>query len=265
MAYLPEISPSTSTTLNTVAHLKESNGFPPVDRDKVEAGPETCNLLKDVKLDIPITDLLISYVPEFLKRTGITYDELLHLLQTRFINPERNTDREIKLSWLVPWLYSPGNPIKIDSCDLNNAKIQKLDEKSLLRIHQFIRIWRKLGWKIRDVDLALSALKVSETNIALFLMELAKVKELYDEGDVNLSLASLLSFWTNIDTYQYDEGPDDSPYSRIFQNKTLINPPDFAFSLNSDRSELKIYTDSTVAEKDKDIEHLIPTILGLCA
>ncbi|MCE7914541.1 MAG: hypothetical protein DYH15_07630 [Nitrosomonas sp. PRO4] len=53
-----------------------------------------------------------------------------------------------------------------DSCDLDTALLQHLDGTPLTveeydRIHRFIRLWRKLGWTIDEIDKAIIGLSVS--------------------------------------------------------------------------------------------------------
>ncbi|ESS71646.1 hypothetical protein MGMO_93c00040 [Methyloglobulus morosus KoM1] len=55
-----------------------------------------------------------------------------------------------------------------DSCDLDNALLQHLDGSPLTveeydRIHRFLRLWRKLGWTIDEIDKAIIGLSVQQT------------------------------------------------------------------------------------------------------
>lgn len=56
-----------------------------------------------------------------------------------------------------------------DSCDLDTALLQHLDGTPLTvaeydKIHRFIRLWRKLGWTIDEIDKAIIGLSVSKTS-----------------------------------------------------------------------------------------------------
>lgn len=56
-----------------------------------------------------------------------------------------------------------------DSCDLDTALLQHLDGTPLTvpeydKIHRFIRLWRKLGWTIDEVDKAIIGLSASKTS-----------------------------------------------------------------------------------------------------
>lgn len=55
-----------------------------------------------------------------------------------------------------------------DSCDLDSALLQHLDGTPLTvdeydKIHRFIRLWRKLGWTIDEIDKAIVGLSISNT------------------------------------------------------------------------------------------------------
>ena len=91
-------------------------------------------------------------------------------------------------------------------------------------MHRFIRLRRKLGWTIREVDQALSALRADNIT-ARFLRRLSLVKQL--RAALNLPLDSLLSFWSDIDT-----DDDDPLYHRLFLNRAVLNPADGAFTLD---------------------------------
>lgn len=59
------------------------------------------------------------------------------------------------------------NEIQQDSCNLETALLQHLDGTSLTveeydRIHRFIRLWRKLGWTIDEIDKAIIGLSISK-------------------------------------------------------------------------------------------------------
>ncbi len=55
-----------------------------------------------------------------------------------------------------------------DSCDLDSALLQHLDGTPLTvdeydKIHRFIRLWRKLGWTIDEIDKSIVGLSISKT------------------------------------------------------------------------------------------------------
>src|SRR5262249_1870527 len=89
----------------------------------------------------------LAGVPEFLARTGLSFPELLDLLGTRFVNPNPAAPR-VKLQ---PY----GDP-----CDLATTRLGGLadgNDASLTDVHRFIRLWRRLGGPMVDLDRAIAA------------------------------------------------------------------------------------------------------------
>ena len=80
---------------------------------------------------------LVSRVPEFLRRTGITYDDLISLLETRFINPDPKSPAAITL-------FTPDSKCDLESTELRRADGALPDEAFFSRIHRLIRLWRRL-------------------------------------------------------------------------------------------------------------------------
>jgi peptidoglycan hydrolase-like protein with peptidoglycan-binding domain len=106
------------------------------------------------------------------------------------------------------------------NCDLNLTTIQTvdgtpIDDQVWQRIHTFIRLWRKLGWSIANLDKAFFAIQDSRINPAS-LVALAEIKKV--QASLNLPLTQLFSLWSNIDT----QG-DDSLYQKLFLNKAALN------------------------------------------
>ena len=82
----------------------------------------------------------VGNVKKFLRKTGLEYNELLALLDLKFINPTG----DIAIHHLDA------------SCDTDKKVIQVLDAAKLDRIHRFLRLWRKLkGWKMWELDLVI--------------------------------------------------------------------------------------------------------------
>jgi peptidoglycan hydrolase-like protein with peptidoglycan-binding domain len=182
----------------------------------------------------------LAAVEEFLERTDLKYAELEELLKTRFINP-------------VASLTAPGAVVIFapnDSCDPAERRLRHHDGSSLSaeewdKLQRFIRLWRKLGWPIHDLDRALTALRVSTAGQVNddFLITLGQAVRL--QGDLHLTLADTLSFWSNIDTHGDDleTRRENSLYARLFLNRTvrqLISAPaGDPFLLNDEGSELQ--------------------------
>lgn len=86
----------------------------------------------------------LKHVDHFLDRTGLEYKELELLLKLKFINKNRN-------------LFIYNNDL---TCDIATKEIKNLDLDVLDRIHRFIRLQRKLGWKFETLDEAISEAKL---------------------------------------------------------------------------------------------------------
>jgi len=165
---------------------------------------------------------VLSAVPEFLRRTELSYHELLELLQTRYMNPNPESPNV--------WIEAQGDP-----SDLENSWLRGLtfDNYAPLRdAHRFLRLQRKLGWSIRDLDQALTAHGRERES---FLVELADSIRLRREiGENRISREELYSLWTDLDA-----SGDNSLYAKLFLNKALSNPPDPDFGPLSGGKEIR--------------------------
>ena len=165
------------------------------------------------------------------------YDELVELLKTRLINPEpapstsgtiviHTVDEACDLAART-LRYRGGNPLKSPAWDC---------------FQRFIRLWRKLGWPIHDVDRALTALRATPDRLrdGSFLRDLSFAVQVMDA--LGLGLAETLSFWHTIDTHGDDDTTRQagSLYTRLFLNpavRTLAGDGD-PFALNAGGTEL---------------------------
>jgi hypothetical protein len=165
----------------------------------------------------PVNDL--KQVSAFLEAADLTYEQLLELLQ-------------------VGWVLDGGAPTTIqeadDTCNTATQTLAPLDSDRLDRMHRFLRLWRRTGWKMWELDLLLSAPLVggngsldSNALVALFNFRLL-------QDMTRLSVDELLSFYQNIDfrTHRDPDGTTTSPlYVSLFQNPAV--PPDPALELYS--------------------------------
>ncbi len=81
------------------------------------------------------------------------------------------------------------------------------------RIHRFIRLWRKLGWSIHELDIVLSAL--GEEDITSQTISKLESFALLSKA-TRLSLNQLAVLWGNLDT-----NGDKSLYKKLFLNKAV--------------------------------------------
>ncbi|HEU0173964.1 MAG TPA: neuraminidase-like domain-containing protein [Blastocatellia bacterium] len=174
-------------------------------------------------------------IDALLQQSHLTYRELLDLLDTYFINPMASTGRQLSVI-----STDAANP---DTCETDKLKLEGFDVDAAVRIVRFVRLWRRLGWSMRDLDRALTAFKpplgnkaASSNDISAneeFLVKLAQVHCL--EQNLNIPVSRLLSWWGDIDTKQYRDYTDDLPinspsvYTQVFRGRTISNSPYTAF------------------------------------
>ncbi len=178
-------------------------------------------------------NVLSSRVDVFLQQSGLHYRQMLDLFTTGAINPIDPDTGERRIRIVST------DPESQDTCDLTKLKIEGLNEQTALLIVRFVRLWRRLGWSIYDLDRTITAfgLHVREADTETyksFLKHLSAIQRLREGFD--LPIESLLVFWSNIGTRTYidheSEGQPTIPslYDRLFRNENVINPPDPAFT-----------------------------------
>lgn len=86
---------------------------------------------------------VLSHLSMLLQQSGLSYREYRDLLQTNFV-------KQPKL------VLFPPNECKTSKIALTGLNADELTSH-LHRIHVFTRLWRKSGWSIRELDLALAA------------------------------------------------------------------------------------------------------------
>ncbi|HET8924381.1 MAG TPA: choice-of-anchor D domain-containing protein [Candidatus Acidoferrum sp.] len=150
----------------------------------------------------------------FLASTGLSYLDVVGLVKTRFVNASQAITLQV--------------PSDADPCDLSQTTLNGLDATALQRIHRFLRLHRKTGWRMEDLDKTIHALwplglGSADIDDAL-LVKLAFVTRL--QNNLNIPVAQLTSFWFAIDV-----AGRDAFYLQLFQNKTVLSPVDPAFAL----------------------------------
>lgn len=170
----------------------------------------------------------LSQVQTLLDRSGLQYEDLLRLLDTTYINP---LERQIPVP--SPTTDYPQLHLVAGSsqCDLTQMTVQNLNEAVLQRIHRFVRLWRRLGWDLFDLDKVITALRMGDptTPFSLtpdFLVQVAHLQRLHT--DLKVPVLTVLSWWTRIDTAEHQgESLVPSLYDQVYQNRvTLTNKAD---------------------------------------
>ncbi|WP_437990437.1 neuraminidase-like domain-containing protein [Sorangium sp. So ce145] len=130
---------------------------------------------------------LVTLVPVFLHRTGLSYQELLELLDTRFVHVQAADPHG---------LHVVSSADELVECNYNEFQIAHLNSNTLRRISFFVRLWRKLGWSMRELDAYLMGLEGG--NIPSNLVRLAQVKRLVDE--LRVPPLDVVAWWAALDT-----------------------------------------------------------------
>lgn len=203
-------------------------------------------------------------VPTFLRQAEIGYAVLVELLFTRYINPLRGTiilnppDLDPLPNFPpgsnlpdLPGLPSGPIPLGIsisfsDRCNLTGAKLNRLNETALDKIHRFLRLQAALGWTTLELDQAIMALS-AENLTAEFLKQLSQIRQLSDR--LTTPIVEMLSWWSSISTaISGEDSGEISFYESLFLNNSILSPVDEAFALNQDRSDLENAGTATIGD-----------------
>ncbi|MDR4505818.1 MAG: neuraminidase-like domain-containing protein [Candidatus Scalindua sp.] len=163
---------------------------------------------------------LMRQVPIFLHRSGLDYSQLLELLTSRFFNPYGRI------------IINSIDQIDSQTCDINKMQLNKnLDTEALKRASRFLRLWRALGWSMKDVDTAIMALygDVEFADLTRFY----HLKYLHDE--LRVPVDEILTWWDRIDNRKTD-AKISTLFEKLFLSKSLENPieEDFKKLLNEE-------------------------------
>lgn len=153
----------------------------------------------------PIMGDVLDYmtrVDHFLDKTGLTYKDLDLLLALSFIDPADNLFiRHLDLS-----------------CDTAQKEIANLDEAALDRIHRFLRLQKKTGWKLEVIDEIISQAQLGGgTMNDACLIHAANLLKLSEQTGIKID--ELIGFYGEI---PHTILTDDAPqllYHRVFLNK----------------------------------------------
>ncbi|MDH4471692.1 MAG: neuraminidase-like domain-containing protein [Fluviicola sp.] len=204
----------------------------------------------------------IKRVSTFLERTAITYDELIALLQTTFLNPKwhivdylqdptiaddpiQNAEREAFKTAnqaLITGLDTTTIVLRATleaSCDLNQTFIvyknnSDLSNDAFAKINRFIRLWKKLGLTIEETDLMLCAFNATNDITPLAIKQIAHA--LLANHELKLPIEKLASLWSLMPMIG-----KKSVYQRLFLNKAALKIDDM-YLLNLLQAELKTTT-----------------------
>ncbi|HSS03156.1 MAG TPA: neuraminidase-like domain-containing protein, partial [Kofleriaceae bacterium] len=162
---------------------------------------------------------IMAFVPILLDRAKLLHRELIQLLETRFINPN-------KVLSIAETGITVGGVSNIASCDTGLQSVTGWTDDLLTRFNRFIRLWRQLGCTIWDLDKVLAATRVGNALLdANAIAQLAKVDAIAKR--LSLPWDELLTLWGPIDSADYinvldpEEPVMRSVYKRKFRSATI--------------------------------------------
>ena len=178
-----------------------------------------------------------------LQRSGLSYSDLLSLLEARFVNPEA---KEVEFTG--------------DTCALENATLD-LTGAERDQLHRFRRLQQIARWTVFELDLAIQLLGNGQIDNN-FLIDLSYTRRLRER--FRLPLPELLSWWVDIPTRGIPD--EQSWFEQLFLNTTVnnpLNPADEIFALNDARTELASPTAHTFFDAEGELDpEITPLVLA---
>lgn len=225
-AYLDQLATSYHDTLDAFGPPNGAGGLNADERLAAETlglSREQFKLIADLRPDISVARCYgfadadtqwqetLRAVPELLARTAITYDDLVALTKTYFLNPGQ--EHEPTRLYLDP----PKNG------DITHTHLRHAGDPTWNRLHRFIRLWHATGWTIPDLDRALFALGTrSDTDLLLDRHTVRRIGLLaHALSQMAQPLTATLTLWSDIDTWGAD-----ALYLNLFQSRTIANIAD---------------------------------------
>ncbi|HEY0426486.1 MAG TPA: neuraminidase-like domain-containing protein [Pyrinomonadaceae bacterium] len=207
-----------------------------------------------------VTEMKI--VDTFLTKSGLTYKELDLLLSLKFINPAANLFiKHLNLT-----------------CDTAQKEIANLDAAALDRIHRFLRLQKKTGWKFETLDEIISQPRLGNgkldavdddgdgvTNGNECLIKAAALKKLAEKTGIKLE--ELLGFYGEIPHAELTNADKKPLYQQIFLNKAkngFIDPGLLPEKIDGTQSLSNFKTSLSVCLhlSEQDFDKLLPALLN---
>jgi hypothetical protein len=193
----------------------------------------------------------LERVNTFLDYTGITYTDLKGLLKTRFLNQYfpiidflQSLSEADRTAWLATYPEADQSTQLViglgsnpeSQCDLSETKIlhlnnQPLSDDELSLFNRFIRLWKKLGCSISDLDGWLSALGATDITPQV-IQDISGLWQVTKALDLSFERSAVLI--GNIPAIG-----KDSLYAKLFLNKSILQIDDI-FRLNASQRELEV-------------------------
>lgn len=154
---------------------------------------------------------VFSRVSVLLQQARISQDELTELLATRFVRG----------AGVTPASLPPGE------CRPSMTRLDPVDPVFFDRLHRFIRLWRKLGWTVGELDAAIAAVGDGDLTTATVhqISYLARVHE-----QLSVPIDALATWWSD----------SASLHARLFGDIAARGRLDPDFELNDDGTALRV-------------------------
>jgi hypothetical protein len=234
-------------TAQRVAVAAERFAMPPHDVDLVaNANFINANLAWNIPAAQNPSNALVP-VPSFLQAALLSYEQLLELLQVAWVKGNINLTLE-------------GVD---DTCDTSIQSLSPapLDAGLLDRAHRFLRLWRRTGYKMWELDLLMTAPAVANGTLdANALISLFTFRTLQDA--TRLAVDQQLAFFQTMDIASHRD-PDGSATTSLY-GRVFLNPA--VTSQHPDADLVALATGA--ATNDSDLSHHLDAIqaaLGISA
>ncbi|MFC8940126.1 neuraminidase-like domain-containing protein [Streptomyces griseoincarnatus] len=152
---------------------------------------------------------VLAKVPVMLHRTKLAYRDLVQLLEMRWVDPANALT-----------ILEPADP-NAAACDTSSFTIGGLTADALGQIHRFVRLWRRLGIPMWELDRYLTAWTLNDTG----LRGIASIRRLQER--TGLDWSTLVTVFAGFDDHEYvdratDGGiPVQTVYQRLFRNRLV--------------------------------------------
>lgn len=233
------------TALDTAV---EALGLLPLEKNLVTTGVANAATLKTL-WGVGVGTLPTALIPvaKFIDRAAISYEDLLKLLQCAFIRGGTPGPQ-------VEIRFDSEHPCSLDHARLENLTLEKLD-----RMHRFLRLAKRLGMGLFDLDRALAAFNKDQIDDD-FLIKLAGIRYWLQRTKAPWH-AVLAWFSPRIGTRAYAGSP--AAYTEVFLNAAVGDQkPEVraALTLNAGGTEI---ADTTRSLLHPDFEPVVLASAGM--
>ncbi len=233
-----------SVQLNPCGHYNETNiakeylKISETDYSEIFANFTDPNDLDTIKAKYNFLGTLADLMKlgEFMKVSGLTYDEICEYFQSYYVNPVES--ETLRLSVHLGIKELPPDNIVVEDSDLANAFMSYdnayIEDMALIvrfldRLYRFARLRRCTGLSVRDLDLIIFGFKYSsETWDEAFLVLFYRIIRLRDEYDLDLEEA--LVWYSDFNTNQYYDPQTQKKivnlYDELFRNQAFSQSED---------------------------------------